>query len=712
MLIVAVLVIVSMVTWATVTKLEQQHTKTVKNDLTTLARNLSDELTDVLGKSSNNAARVTHSEDSPALTTTAPELSALSPNLLSPNLLSDIQPIMKRVSAYQNIVEARLYSTNKKLLHRQVATAGYNQGLSQNDDLVLLLESPSGTYRVGQHLIASRRILEDGVTYGYLMLINDINSTISQNRQAILWRILPLLVIALLITTFLGMLWLNRLLNPLTSLSRFTHQLSQSKYYTQRFETKAKGEVARLGQNFNMLLDTIEAELTINDEQNQTLLEQQQTMARLANYDSLTGLPNRQFVVDNLRLELARARRQSKDLALMFFDLDGFKGINDSLGHETGDLILIEVADRVANMLRESDLVARLGGDEFIIVPDRDVTDASLENLAHRVIGAFEEPFHFRGLALTVGVSIGIARASEANFELSQLMSNADLAMYRSKARGRGISTIFTNEMIETHKRKLLIANSIDNALINNEFVLFYQPKIASGGQVVGLEALMRWQHPEFGLLSPGEFIPVAEQSGKISALTRWVIEQVSSDLPLMQSVIPHKFRIAINLSAHDLRHTRLFDVIHTIFTEQQVNPEYIEFEVTESAYLENFVSADKFFKRLSNMGCAIALDDFGTGYSSLSYLTQISIDTLKIDRQFVRDISTCHRSRLVTGSIIDLAKRLSLTVCAEGVEELNQWDYLLDHGCDHVQGYLFSKPVPLEKIALLPNHFAFHSTP
>ncbi|QPG07207.1 EAL domain-containing protein [Salinimonas marina] len=623
-----------------------------------------------------------------------------------------IQAIMKRAAAYQHIVQARVYDGHKVLLHSQTGVAGHKYGLPKNDPYVLLLNSPSGTYHIDEQLIASRRIIQDGVTYGYLMIMNDINSPVTNSWRTLLWHVGPLVALSLLITIAIGLYWLNRLLTPLSSLSHFTHQLSQSTDYTRRFKTRSNGEVARLGQNVNMLLDTIEAELTINDEQNQTLIEQQQTMSRLANFDSLTGLPNRQFVMDNLRLELARAKRQSTDLALMFFDLDGFKGINDSLGHETGDLILIEVADRVSGMLRESDLVARLGGDEFIIVPDRDVTDVSLDNLAQRVIAAFEKPFHFRGLALTVGVSIGIARAIEADFELSQLMSNADLAMYRSKARGRGMATIFTNEMVETHKRKLSIANSIDQGIVNNEFVLFYQPKIDRNGQVIGFEALMRWEHPDFGLVLPGEFIPVAEQSGKISLLTRWAIEQSCADLSLLQSVMQHKFRVAINLSGHDLRHSELFDVIYQIFTEQQVNPEYIEFEVTESAYLENFESANKLFKRLSNMGCAVALDDFGTGYSSLSYLTQISIDTLKIDRQFVREISTCHRSRLVTGAIIDLAKRLSLTICAEGVEELSQWEYLLNHGCDHVQGYLFSKPLPLEKIALLPDYFDFGSSP
>ncbi len=676
MLVCAVLVISAMVTWFAADEHEQLYTESVKSDLAALTRNLAADILPLMESGSTQ----THA----------------------------ISERLKNLSSYQHILVARVYDTNQTVLHSQLGAAGRKYGVPEKLPLADIINSPSGAYLIDNQLIASSRIARNGVTYGYLLIMNDIETPVRKSWQALLLHVSPLVFITLIITIAIGLYWLNLLLNPLARLSGFTHQLSQTKDYTPRFKTRLRGEVSVLGHNINMLLDTIEAELTINDEQNQTLMEQQQTMTRLANFDSLTGLPNRQFVMDNLRLELARARRLNNDIAMMFFDLDGFKGINDSLGHETGDLILIEVADRVSSMLREGDLVARLGGDEFIIVPDRDVTDVCLQNLADRVIAAFLEPFHFRGLALTVGVSIGIAKASDAHFELSQLMSNADLAMYRSKARGRGTSTIFTNEMVESHKRKLSIANSIDQALANNEFTLYYQPKVARDGELVGFEALMRWQHPDFGLVMPGEFIPIAEQSGKISSLTRWAIERACIDLPLLQSVFFNKFRVAINLSGHDLRHSGMFDLIHQIFTQQQVNPEYIEFEVTESAYLENFAFANKFFRRLSNMGCAISLDDFGTGYSSLSYLTQITIDTLKIDRQFVRELNTSHRSRLVTGSIIDLAKRLSLTVCAEGIEELSQWDYLLNHGCDHVQGYLFSQPLPLEDVALLPARFEF----
>ena len=561
----------------------------------------------------------------------------------------------------QAIIAAYIFDEQKRLL-------GSSGGGRSEEMKQLALKHPYGVLADDDLILSVSEIGSDYAVEGTVVVISDLSDVKKQSQQVLAFQTLPELIAVIIIAVVIAFLIIQVLLKPLNDLIDFTRKISRNKDYTARFLPGKSREISSLVGNINSFLDTIEVELTINKEQNATLVEQQQTMMRLANYDSLTALPNRQFVVDNLRLELARVRRLREDLALIFFDLDGFKSINDSLGHETGDLILIEVADRVQNLLREGDLVARLGGDEFIIVPDRDVSDVSLNNLATKLVSAFEEPFMLRGLALSVGVSVGIARATDAGYELSQLMSNADLAMYRSKAKGRGTHTLFTVDMVESYKRKMSLANSIDSAIRHDEFRVYYQPKISKHGAVIGLEALIRWEHPEYGMVMPGEFVPIAEQGGRISSITQWMIERVCMELPDLQMLVDNKFRVAINLSGHDLRHTDLFNDIYELFERYKVHPEYFEFEVTESSYLENFDTADKFFKRLSNMGCAIALDDFGTGYSSLSYLTQITIDTLKIDRQFICELESSERSRMVTGSIIDLAKRLALTVCAEAL--------------------------------------------
>lgn len=622
----------------------------------------------------------------------------------SPENVALFSQVFSPVAEHNNVASATLYNANFDVIshiQRQntVDQSGASLLLSAND-------VPLGITIRDNVLIAHQLIGNQLEPLGHVVVSMDTSQTgyssASIGPFSHVSAISALLLLCVCMCTFV----IYHFIAPLTVLSEFTQKVSESKDYALRISNLSENEIGHLAHDINSLLDTIEVELLINFEQKQTLVDQQETMSRLANFDSLTGLPNRQFVLDNLRLELARAKRNDEDLMLFFFDLDGFKGINDSLGHETGDLVLIEVADRVQKLLGEDDLFARLGGDEFIVLPDRDVSIIAAETLATRMISAFNEPFELRGLSLSVGLSVGVATASDANYDLSELMSNSDLAMYRSKARGRGSFTLFTPDMVENHKRKLHLANDIDKAVINDEFIVYYQVKVNNDGNVIGAEALIRWQHPELGLVMPSEFIPIAEHGGKITGITHWVIQRVCMDLPRLTSWAQMPFRVSINLSGHDLRNAQLFDHIYTVFDMYDVNPNNVEFEVTESAYLENFALSNKLFRRIGNMGCAIALDDFGTGYSSLSYLTQINVDTLKIDRQFVTEIQSSERSRLVTGAIIDLAKRLSLSVCAEGVENEAQWNYLTQHGCDSVQGFMFTKPLPLASLITSPLHY------
>lgn len=611
---------------------------------------------------------------------------------------------------YEQLIMLRIYDGNYTLLSEQLGGESIHTLAQIPEDITQLNDYQADLEKQG--IIVEHNTIGNQIfPHGYAYLFVDVTHPMRLTANTLFFNILPFIVLVWGVSVLGCLLIIRRQFKPLSLLNTFTKQVIETKNYALRQPLNSDDEIGDLGKNINRLLEMIEVELLINHEQNQILVDQQETMTKLANYDSLTGLPNRQFVLDNLKLELARAKRNNEDLVLLFFDLDGFKGINDSLGHETGDLILIEVADRVSLLLRESDLVARLGGDEFLVLPDRNTRDSSIENLAMRLTAAFQDPFELRGLSLTVGVSVGVARAIDANYDLSELMSNADLAMYRSKAKGRGSYTVFTPDMVESHKRKLHLANAIEQGLINDEFLVYYQVKVDNSGKVVGLEALIRWQHPEYGMVMPSEFIPIAEQGGRISAITQWIIEKVCIDIPSIKQWLGRRYRVSINLSSHDLRNSQLFDSIYAKFIEHKVNPEYVEFEVTESAYLENFALSNKFFKRMSNMGCAIALDDFGTGYSSLSYLTQISIDTLKIDRQFVQELESSERSRLVTAAIIDLAKRLSLTVCAEGIENEPQWSYLIQHGCDYVQGYMFSKPIPLNELINTPKQYDVSSS-
>lgn len=614
--------------------------------------------------------------------------------------------ILTRFEPYANVMFASVYDENFNFIERYIGRAGRQQKATVEAIGDGLSELPLGEYKLGGFLFSVKRIGQAGYLRGFLVVVNDLHKPLSRSKYQFIVSVLPFTFVSIIILSLLYLWSLKAQIAPLVNLSDFTHKLQFTKDYSLRHQTEGHNEVSQLGDNINGMIATIENELIINREQTARLIEQQRTMTQLANYDSLTGLPNRQFVMDTLKLELSRALRADQDLVLMFFDLDGFKSVNDSLGHETGDKVLIDVAERVSALMRDGDLVARLGGDEFLIVPARGADEDTIQRMATRLISAFQAPFYHNGLDLYVGVSIGISKATDANFKLNDLVSNADIAMYRSKKAGKGCFTVFNESMIEDHRRKLMIANSINAAISQDEFRVHYQVKVSLTGEIVGFETLLRWAHPVLGMVSPTEFIPIAEQGGKIPAITSWVLEQACKDLSTIRSMFAQKFRVSVNLSAFDLRNPALFDFIHNLFERYSVDPRYFELEVTESAYLESFKASDKFFRRINNMGCAISLDDFGTGYSSLGYLTQISIDTLKIDRQFVQELETSERSRMVTGTIIDLAKRLNLTICAEGIENPKQIEYLHSQGCDHLQGFYFSEPVPLAQLSDLPSRF------
>jgi diguanylate cyclase (GGDEF)-like protein len=448
---------------------------------------------------------------------------------------------------------------------------------------------------------------------------------------------------------------------------------------------------------------TINHETQKNRAYTQQLIAQQESMEKLANFDSLTGLPNRQYFMQTLHSGLVRAERSASTLALMYIDLDGFKDINDSLGHETGDTLLIEISNKLSSFLRAGDCLARWGGDEFLIllydIPD----EYLLANIAQRTIERISEPLLINDWEVSITASVGISLAGDANFKLSEFISNADIAMYSSKSAGRASHSFFVPAMMEHNKRKILIASLLLPAINKQEFSLHYQPKISPSGQVIGFEALLRWQQEKLGWVSPAEFVPLAEKSGKINLISRWVLQRLCQDLPVIHKRLGRPVCLAINLSANDIKVESFMGFIQGLFEEYQIDPKFIEFEVTESAYLENFSAANQFFEQIHQMGSSIALDDFGTGYSSLSYLTKIPIDTLKIDKQFVDNLGLSSRSSLVTNTIIEMAKQLNLTICAEGVETQEQADLLIKHGCHQLQGYLFGKPQPLENISASP---------
>ena len=421
----------------------------------------------------------------------------------------------------------------------------------------------------------------------------------------------------------------------------------------------------------------------------------------LAYYDALTGLPNRTLLQDRLFKALAGARRQKDKVALLFLDLDGFKNINDSLGHSVGDLLLQEVAERLKIWGRERDTVARLGGDEFLIMLTNvtDVPDAAVA--AERLMDAMTAEFVVQGHLLKVSCSIGISIFPEHGKDCDTLIKNADAAMYNAKECGRNNFRFFTEDMNTQVVERLTLENSLRLALEREELFLVYQPQMdMATRKVTGLEALLRWQHPELGLVPPDKFIRIAENSGLIVPIGEWVLRTACAQAQQWQQEGLPAVTVAVNVSAIQFRHEGFCGLIQRVLNETGLAPQYLELELTESLLLANADLMLSVIQELKAMGLTLAIDDFGTGYSSFSYLRQFQVSKLKIDRSFIRDVAVNADDAAITAAIISIAKSLKLKVIAEGVENEAQMTFLRAHQCDEIQGYYFSKPLAVDKVA------------
>jgi diguanylate cyclase (GGDEF)-like protein/PAS domain S-box-containing protein len=426
-------------------------------------------------------------------------------------------------------------------------------------------------------------------------------------------------------------------------------------------------------------------------------------MARLASHDCLTGLPNRAHLHDCLRKALALTRRSGTRLALMYLDIDNFKNINDMLGHQVGDQLLVDIAARLQAVVRSSDTISRQGGDEFIIllpeVSDR-LAPAEVAQKLLQTIGAIS---HVGSHEVRISASIGIAVCPDDGIDADTLTRNADSAMYHAKASGRNNFQFFTTEMTEVVAERLRLETSLRRAVERNEFVLHYQPKIAlCDGRIIGAEVLIRWRHPTEGLIAPGRFISAAEQSGLINPIGSWVLREACAQNQAWQRAGMEPIPMAVNLSATQLHHEGFLEEVTAVLNEMDMAPHLLEFEVTESVSIHGEEKAVTWLETLKEMGVRLSIDDFGTGYSSLSYLKRLPIDTIKIDQSFIRDITTDPDDAAIITAIIRMAHSLRLNVVAEGVETADQLAFLRRQNCNQVQGYYFSKPVPAEEFEQL----------
>ena len=427
-------------------------------------------------------------------------------------------------------------------------------------------------------------------------------------------------------------------------------------------------------------------------------------LRQLSEHDPLTGLANRRGFEMALAAAMAREQRDRAGLAVLLLDLDDFKSVNDTLGHEAGDILLVEVARRLDITVRDADFLCRLGGDEFVVLMTRFSNNEQVLLLAERILSKLQEPILIGYIEHKVTASIGIAIADGAASNAAYLLKYADVAMYRAKQEGRNKSCFYSLELQETVQYKTRMKQDLHKALERQEFQLYYQAQInAHDGALGGVEVLLRWRHPQLGLLSPGAFMSIAEDTGLIIPIGYWVLQEACRQLNQWQlgfALPQHKFKMAVNFSASQIKQPDLAGRVKAVILENQLAAATLEFEITESALIEDVSQLANLLSTLVEAGVLLSLDDFGTGYSSLEHLRLFPISVLKIDKVFVDKIGINAKSEKLLLAIIAFAKALDMQVVAEGVETQQQADFCSRHGCDLLQGYFYSRPAPAEQFA------------
>ncbi|MEL4105460.1 EAL domain-containing protein [Oscillospiraceae bacterium WX1] len=429
-------------------------------------------------------------------------------------------------------------------------------------------------------------------------------------------------------------------------------------------------------------------------------IEAEKEISFMAYHDHLTGLPNRRLFRDRLNQAIALAKRTEKLLGVIFIDLDSFKTINDTIGHEGGDSLLRTVSDKLVKSVRLSDTVSRFGGDEFLILINNIARDEDIVFIAEKIMEVLKQPFSLDGQEYNLTTSVGISMYPFDGNDMDSLIRNADIAMYKAKENGKNQFVICTTALKNEVLRKIKITNSLYRALDRDELYLNFQPQVSlTTGEIIGVEALIRWRHPELGLVSPAVFIPIAEQIGVIGDIGEWVLEAACRQAKAWQDAGLNPGTIAVNVSAYQLRNQNFTENLHKILKKTGLDPAFLEIEITESAAMNETNNVLGLMNCLRSLGILIAIDDFGTDYSSLSRLKELPIDKIKIDKQFVDGIEDSEKDQAIVRTIINLAKNLDLKVIAEGVENAAQLAFLKEEQCDDVQGYFFHKPMSAEDI-------------
>ncbi|MBR9883338.1 MAG: EAL domain-containing protein [Oceanospirillales bacterium] len=562
------------------------------------------------------------------------------------------------------------------------------------------------------YLYVNKPVVFDGEQLGRVVLLFEPKQWDALQRER-LSIVSVLFLVSVLVAVGLASLSQRFVTAPILQLAKTARGITRTRNYRLRAQCTTSDEIGELADDFNAMLDEIEQrerelqqaqselEAKVN-ERTTELLELTRQFEHQAFHDALTGLPNRMTFDRDLERSIAIARRTGHQLAVMFLDLDRFKAINDTLGHAIGDRLLVQLAKRLNGLLRETDTLARLGGDEFAVLLVETSPDAAAE-VAGKLIQAINQPVEIDSYSLRVTTSLGISVCPDDSRDAGTLLKNADTAMYFSKDVGRNRFSFYAKEMNARSERRLMLEGKLRSVVAEQRLQVHYQPKYdAMSGKIAGVEALVRWFDEDEGSISPEEFIPLVEDCGLVGEIDEFVTRRACQDLMSLKTDRCPALTLAVNFSPAHFIHRGLHDRIESTLTSTGFPGDLLEVEVTEAVVASEEAHLHEYLNQIRGLGVRLAIDDFGIAYSSLSRLKQLPINTLKIDRSFIRDIGDDSDDEVIVRTIIDMAHNLNLKVVAEGVETQAQLEFIRRHGCDQVQGYLFSKPMPIDQLKAL----------
>jgi diguanylate cyclase (GGDEF)-like protein len=572
---------------------------------------------------------------------------------------------------------------NREKLKRPTATS--SRQINMNS-LEALVADQFKFWKYGLPIRTVRPYFADGKLLSTIFIESDSKEFMS--RLGNTFKMLSFVLCGAFLLAYIISSKLQKLISkPVLHLAQTMQLVSSEKKYSVRAIQDSNDELGKLIDGFNKMLSEIEA-------RDEALKERQSRLQVLVQFDPLTGLYNNTMYRDRLNQALLQAERTKQTFAIMFIDVDHFKDINDSSGHHVGDILLRKFGERLQEIVRTSDTVARLGGDEFTILLQNVGGRNNVSMLAEKILKHISKPYWLEDNKFYITACIGIALFPDDGLTVEDLMKNADTAMYHAKTNGRNNCQFYTQEMNVRASKRLSLKNDLRRAIEEKQFSLYYQPKV-NKERITGMEALIRWPHPEKGMIMPNEFIPLAEETGLIAPIGRWVIGAACLQIKKWLAQGNHPLPISVNVSAHQFKRPDFAETVIEILKAAGINPNLLELELTESTIMDNVDHTIKVLKSLRDIGIVISIDDFGTGYSSLSYLRRFPIDYLKIDRSFITNIPSNMDDKAIVMAIISMSHSLGIRIIAEGVETEAQKDFLLEQGCDEMQGYLFSKPVP-----------------